>query len=118
MTTGGMAITKCTVAVSTKYKDKEETAFVDVTMFDKRGENFAKFHRKGARAIIFGRLQQENWDDKATGAKRSKLSVICDDWVFAGGDKAKSSDPVSDNAGYSVAADAPRTISDADENPF
>jgi single-strand DNA-binding protein len=117
----GLAITKFTVAVSTKGKgDSEQTAFIDCVCFDKRGEAFAKFHRKGARVAVDGRLQQENWTTKDTNEKRSKLSVVVTDWVFAGsGEKPQQSSmsgayaPVDGEApGSSVA------MSEADDTPF
>jgi len=115
-TTGtGMAVVRFTVAVTTKGKDREDTAFIDCTCFDKRGEAFAKYHRKGARVIVDGRIQQENWDDKATGQKRSKLSVIVNDWHFAGGDQQAAS-PSRPSAQASPAVGG--SMGEADDTPF
>ena len=55
VTTGGTSICKLGLAVNRRFKDqsgewKEEATFVDVTFFGKRGEAFAKFHDKGAKA--------------------------------------------------------------------
>lgn len=88
-TPGGMAITSFGIAINTKRKSGEqwvdETTFVDVTFFGKRGEAFAKFHDKGALAFITGRLRTEKWQDKNTGQERSKLSVVADEFQFVGG---------------------------------
>jgi single-strand DNA-binding protein len=61
------------------------TTFVDVTMFGKRGEAFARFHGKGKPAFIEGKLRLDSWEDKNGGGKRSKLYVVADSWEFCGG---------------------------------
>lgn len=85
----GTAIVKFGLAVNRRYQDgegnwKEQPTFVDVTIFGKRGEAFARFHSKGKLALIEGQLRMDTWDDKQTGQKRSKLYVVADGWEFAG----------------------------------
>ena len=80
----GTAVVNFCLAVNERYKDKETTTYVDVTMFGKRGEAFAKHHTKGARAFIEGRLRLDQWNDKQTGAKRQKLYVLADSFEFVG----------------------------------
>jgi single-strand DNA-binding protein len=89
-TGGGMAICKFGLAINRRFKDqsgewKEEPTFVDVTIFGKRGEAFAKYHDKGKPAFIEGSLRYDTWDDKQSGEKRSKLYVVGDEWQFVGG---------------------------------
>ena len=60
-----------------KDKDgKEKTAF----FFDCKSIGFeadrAKLLRKGQRVLLTGEIQQETWDDKSTGAKRSKVVLL------------------------------------------
>lgn len=109
-TGGGMAICKFGLAMNRRFKDqngewKEEPTFVDVTIFGKRGEAFAKYHDKGKTAFIEGSLRLDSWDDKQSGEKRSKLYVVGDDWQFVGaggpgGAREMSSDD-SSGGGYS-----------------
>jgi single-strand DNA-binding protein len=85
----GNAICKFGLAVNRRFKDaqgewKDEATFVDITFFGKRGEAFAKYHDKGKQAFIEGSLRLDQWDDKQTGEKRSKLHVVGDDWQFVG----------------------------------
>ncbi|MCC7015083.1 MAG: single-stranded DNA-binding protein [Planctomycetes bacterium] len=85
----GNAVCKFGLAVNRRFKDaqgewKEEATFVDVTFFGKRGEAFAKYHDKGKTAFIEGSLRLDQWDDKQSGEKRSKLYVVGDDWQFVG----------------------------------
>lgn len=85
----GNAICKFGLAVNRRFKDaqgewKDEATFVDITFFGKRGEAFAKYHDKGKPAFIEGSLRLDQWDDKQSGEKRSKLYVVGDDWQFVG----------------------------------
>jgi single-strand DNA-binding protein len=140
-TQGGTAICKFGLAVNRRFKDqtgewKEEATFVDVTFFGKRGEAFAKYHDKGKTAFIEGSLRLDQWDDKQSGEKRSKLYVVGDDWQFVGSAPGGGREVVSDEGGSASAGggpggpggysgyaresgggSAPETL-DADEAPF
>ena len=85
----GTPIVKFGLAVNRRFQDaegnwQEEPTFVDVTIFGKRGEAFSRFHGKGKSAFVEGHLRMDTWDDKQTGAKRSKLYVVADNWEFVG----------------------------------
>ena len=86
-----MAVCKVGLAVNRRVKDqqtdqwREEPTFVDVTIFGKRGEAFEKFHKKGASAFIDGELRFDQWEDRESGQKRSKLYVVANNWEFVGG---------------------------------
>jgi single-strand DNA-binding protein len=89
-TQGGMAVVNFGLAVNEKFQgsdgqNQERTTFVDVTMFGKRGEAFARFHTKGKSAFVEGKLRLDTWEDKNGGGKRSKLYVVGDSWEFVGG---------------------------------
>jgi single-strand DNA-binding protein len=83
----GSAVTDLGVAVNRKIQDgnggwKDETTFVDVTVWGSSAENAHKYLSKGRGVFIEGRLQMDSWDDKATGQKRSKLKVVADNLQF------------------------------------
>ena len=83
------------LAVSRKYRtsggeDREEVLFIDCTAFGKPAETLGQFARKGRLMLIAGRLKLDSWDDKITGAKRSKISVIVENFQFLGRDAAVS----------------------------
>jgi len=85
----GNAIVKFGLAVNRRYQDadgnwQEEPTFVDITMFGKRGEAFARFHNKGKPAFVEGHLRLDTWEDKQGGGKRSKLYVVAENWEFVG----------------------------------
>ena len=146
-TPNNMAICKIGVAVNRRYKDQqtgewvEKPTFVDVTVFGKRGESFEKCHKKGSMAFIEGRLEFDQWEDKNTGQKRSKLYVVADNWEFVssgrgegggggGGGYDRQQDRAPQSGGFE---DAPQPASggygdygpapgadfiDADDTPF
>jgi single-strand DNA-binding protein len=55
---------------------KEETTFVDVTLWGRQAEIAGQYLKKGRPVFIEGRLQLDTWDDKQTGQKRSRLRVV------------------------------------------
>lgn len=95
-TQSNLAVCKVGLAVNRRVKDsqtdqwREEATFVDVTIFGKRGEAFERFHKKGASAFIDGELRFDQWEDKESGQKRSKLYVVANNWEFVGGGKGEN----------------------------
>tara|TARA_Y100000996_G_C22287665_1_gene546730 strand:- start:158 stop:589 length:432 start_codon:yes stop_codon:yes gene_type:complete len=49
--------------------------FFDVKCFNEFAEHMAELP-KGTRVVIIGHQEQESWDDKSTGKKRSKHVVV------------------------------------------
>ena len=83
-TPSGAAVAKFGIAISEKYKDKESVTYVDITVWNKSAEACQKHLGKGSQVMIEGRLQFDQWDDKETGKKRSKLSVTAINVQFIG----------------------------------
>jgi single-strand DNA-binding protein len=89
-TTGGTAIAELGMAIGRKWFDKttnqqkEETTFVDVTLFGKQAEVAGQYLAKGRPVMIEGRLQLDSWEDRETGHKRSKLRVVGEHLVLMG----------------------------------
>lgn len=78
----GTAVAEIGLAVNHSWKDqktnekKEEVTFVDVTLFGRTAEIANEYLAKGRPVLIEGRLKLEQWADRDTGNKRSKLKVI------------------------------------------
>ena len=84
------AVCEFGLAVSRKYKaangeQREDTAFVDCTVFGKGGEIFNQYMTKGKPVFVEGRLKFDSWEDKNGGGKRSKLAVVVEEFQFLGG---------------------------------
>lgn len=90
------ALCKFGLAVSRKWKDKEDTCFVDCEMWGKRAEVVGEHFHKGKAIIVHGHLRMDQWETK-DGDKRSKLKVVVDDFNFVG---KKGDDEGGTSGGY------------------
>ena len=92
-----MSIADMSIAINRKWKSgdetKEDTTFVDVTLFGRTAEIGAQYVGKGDRVCIEGRLQMDKWEDKATGQSRQKLKVVADNLVLLGSKQGGQSRP-------------------------
>lgn len=142
-TTGGTAVTDVSLAVNRQWTDrssnerKEETTFVEVTLWGRTAEIAGEYLSKGRPCLIEGRLQLDQWEDRETGKKRSKLKVVGDTLQLLGsrgdgGGQSGGGRPASGGASQSTPAaesvpsrapdqafydDVPKAPSD-DEVPF
>ncbi|MGJ8632709.1 MAG: single-stranded DNA-binding protein [Luteolibacter sp.] len=129
----GLAVTDLGVAVNRRTQDgnggwRDETTFVDVTVWGNTAENAQKYLSKGRGVFIEGRLQMDTWDDKATGQKRSKLKVVGEVLQFLpdgkGGGARQSSDSGQSSQGGGGAsrqggsAGPPDDYQEEDDIPF
>ncbi len=128
-TQNNMAICNIGLAVNRRFKDgqsgewREEATFVDVTIFGKRGEAFAQHHSKGKPAFIEGSLRLDSWKDKESGANRSKLYVVGDNWEFVGGGSGGGGGGggggyASSNSGGQTSGQAGGQNLEVDDTPF
>lgn len=96
-TGSGKTIVSFSIAVD-RFGQDDGADFFDVTAWEKLGELVMQYLSKGRRVLVQGRLRQDNWDDKETGKKRSKVGVTATDVTFLDGpsDSANNSNqPVS-----------------------
>lgn len=85
-TQSGYALLKFSIAVNRRRKQGdqwvEEASYFDVTLFGSRGEAIASYMTKGKKVAVEGQLQQDRWEDKNDGTKRSKVIIIADNIQF------------------------------------
>ena len=55
---------------------------MDVDAFGRQAEVIGQYLKKGRPVMIEGRLKLDQWDDKQTGQKRSKLGVTLEGFQF------------------------------------
>lgn len=77
----GTAVTDIALAVNRYFSSdsgerREETTFVDITLWGRQAEVAGQYLKKGRPVYIEGRLQLDSWEDKTSGQKRSKLKVV------------------------------------------
>lgn len=126
----GTAIAKIGLAVNRTWRNeagetREEVTFVDVDVFGRTAENVGQYMRKGRPILVEGRLRLDQWDDKQTGQKRSRLGVVAETVQFlgspAGGEGGAPAAPRA--ARPAAAAPAPQPVEgdgppESDDVPF
>ena len=83
----GTAIARIGMAVNRTWKTetgetKEEATFVDVDAFGRQAEVIAQYMKKGRPLLVEGRLKLDQWEDKNTHQKQSKLRVVLESFSF------------------------------------
>ena len=84
------AVCEFGLASNRKYKtsageDREEVLFVDCTAWGRPGEVINQYCQKGKPIFVEGHLKLDTWEDKNGGGKRSKISVVVENFQFIGG---------------------------------
>ena len=89
-TASSMPVCKFGIATNRKWRDKntgenrEEVCYIDCTAFGRAGEVINQYMSKGNPLLVDGRLQFSQWEAQ-DGTKRSKLSVVVENFQFLGG---------------------------------
>ena len=102
-TQNGTAVAGFALAVDRDYKNADgtkETDFIEVVAWRSSAEFVSKYFTKGRMAIVEGRLQLRDWQDK-DGNKRRNAEVVADNVYF--GDSKKEGDS---SGGYKAAGKA------------
>lgn len=121
----GTAVAKIGLAVNRVWttetgEKKEEVTFVDVDVFGRTAENVAQYMRKGRPMLVEGRLRLDQWDDKQTGQKRSRLGVVAETVQFLGsppGGGSEAGTPAPSRPAAAPAAAAPAAVGPAEAEP-
>ena len=84
-TQAGKAVCSFTLAVDRPYSgESKEADFINIVVWNKAGENAAKYLAKGRQTAVEGRLQIRSYDGN-DGKKRYVTEVIADRVEFIGG---------------------------------
>lgn len=91
-TQAGKAVCSFTLAVDRPYSgDKKEADFINIVVWNKIGENCAKYLSKGRKAAVQGRLQIRSYEDN-NGQRRYVTEVVANSVEFLEWGEKKSSD--------------------------
>jgi single-strand DNA-binding protein len=77
----GKAMIKFSVVTSKKKKNDDGswedtgTTYWDITAWDVLAENAADALGKGTQVVVLGTAESQEWNDKTTGEKKSKLGI-------------------------------------------
>ena len=83
----GTAVARLGLAINRTWKSetgetKEEVTFVDVDAFGRTAEVISQYLKKGRPILMDGRLKFDQWEDKNTHQKQSKLRVVLENFQF------------------------------------
>jgi single-strand DNA-binding protein len=89
-TQSNTAIGKFGIAVNRRYsvgeggnrEQREETSFIDCEVWGRTAEIMSQYLQKGRPVFIEGRLRLDQWEDKTSGQRRSKLLVVVENFQF------------------------------------
>lgn len=89
VTPKGTSIASFGLAINRQSKNADgshadEVTYVDIEAWGKQAELCSKYLAKGSPCMVEGRLRLDSWEDKQSGAKRSKLKVVLDNVQFLG----------------------------------
>jgi single-strand DNA-binding protein len=119
---GNKRVVNFSIAVNRKYKRGDEwvneVAYLDMEAWDSAADHIAKWYSKGDSIVVSrASVKQDNWEDKATGAKRSKLKFRVDDFEFP--PKSKERKPKDEQQATGGGSDAGFSSGDnGDAIPF
>jgi single-strand DNA-binding protein len=104
VTPKGTAICTFSLAVNRKFRDesgadREEVTYVDIEAWGKSGENISKYCTKGRPLFVEGRLRLDQWEDKNTKEKRSRMKVVCENFQFLGSGRGDGGAPGAGEGG-------------------
>ena len=109
-TGSGVAVASFTLAVDRDFGNREtgekETDFIDIVAWRNTAEFVSKYFAKGRMAVVSGRLQIRNWQDK-DGNKRRSAEVVADNVYFADSKRDRG----GDNGGVPYSTPAASTYS-------
>ena len=116
--TTGTGTTVVNFGLAVRGWKKDDTVFVDVTAFGGTADIILKYSNKGAQIGIAGRLEMDRWEDKKTGAKRSKLYVVASNVTLAGRREVAGDNAQGGDAGpVRLHEDAPRRTPEPSREP-
>lgn len=117
VTPRGTALTTFTLAVNRKFttdgQEREEVLFIDVECWAKQAETIAKHVTKGQQLLVEGHLKLDQWDDKTTQQKRSKIKVVLGNFQFMAKGPLGLKDPPAAGGGSFATRFAPKPAAPA-----
>ena len=92
------------LAVNRSWRDREgnqheEVCFVDLSAFGRQAETINQYMSKGRPLLVEGRLKYDTWTGQ-DGQKRSKLSVVVENFQFVGPRGDAGSQPAGQSSGH------------------
>ena len=119
-TGSGISVASFTIAVDRDYAAQgaeKETDFVDIVAWRGTADFVSKYFAKGRMAVVSGRLQIRNWQDKE-GNKRRSAEVVADNIYFGESKKDSQGSGSTQSSEPAQSADFAPLDDDDSELPF
>ena len=86
-TPSGKPVVSASIANNEHYTDaqgeeKKVTTFVNLQIWGKPAENFGNLVKKGQEIFVEGKLRMDEWTDKQTNTRRTRLYLLVENWQF------------------------------------
>ena len=104
-------------------RGKDEVNFFDVITWEKVATACSQYCKKGSQVVVSGKLQQNRFQDKTTGANRSKVEIVGINVQFIGGKSEAAAPPPPplippSGAGYEDTTGFDDQVGDGSDVPF
>ena len=88
-TAGGMTVASFSLATADRAKDAQgnwadKTEWHNIVCFQRTAEVVRDYVKKGSQILIEGKIQTRSWDDKASGEKKYKTEILCNELTLLG----------------------------------
>jgi single-strand DNA-binding protein len=92
-TAGGMTVASFSLATADRAKDAQgnwadKTEWHNIVCFQRTAEVVRDYVKKGSQILVEGKIQTRSWDDKASGEKKYKTEILCNELTLLGGKAA------------------------------
>ena len=116
----GTAVARIGMAINRTWKsetgeNKEEVTFVDIDAWGRQAEVIAQYVKKGRPLLVEGRLKLDQWEDKNTHQKQSKLKVILESFSFLDSARGDGNGPADSARSRSAAPPSSAPLSEPPE---
>src|SRR5580704_13068725 len=97
-TPSGKAVVSASIANNEHYTDAQGqeqkiTTFVNLEVWGRPAENFGKLVKKGQELCVDAKLRMDEWTDKQTNARRTRLYLLVENWQFTQYKRQEESTP-------------------------
>jgi len=110
-TASGKPVAKVSLAINENYKDnqgnwQQRTHWISIVAWQRLAEVVGDYVQQGTRLYVHGRLNTESWEDRNSGEKRYRTSVIAEKLIVlgngrqaSGNDRDSQTEPDREEAG-------------------
>jgi single-strand DNA-binding protein len=82
-TASGKPVAKLSLAINENYKDnqgnwQERAHWISVVAWQRLAEVVGDYVQQGTKLYVHGRLNTESWEDRRSGEKRYRMSVVAE----------------------------------------